>query len=60
LWGISLVPIFLLWKLVYLALVSGVVRTLVFIVTVVVGNRMRKRLGWSITQELGRLRVQKK
>jgi hypothetical protein len=51
LWGISLVLIFLLWNLVYLALVSGVVWTLVFIVTMVVGNRMRKRLGWSIIEE---------
>jgi hypothetical protein len=57
LWGISLVLIFLLWNWVYLALVSGVMWTLVLIGTGAVTNHMLKRLGWSIREELKKLRT---
>ena len=52
LWGWSVVLIFLLWNLYYLALVSGVLWVAVIVATYAVMHSMGKRLGWSIIEEL--------
>jgi hypothetical protein len=55
-WGASLVLIFLLWNLEYLALVSGIVWTIVIIASERISRNMRKRLGWSIMEEIKKAR----
>ena len=52
LWGWSVVLMFLLWNLYYLALVSGVLWVAVIVTTYAVVHGMAKRLGWSVTEEL--------
>jgi hypothetical protein len=52
LWGWSVVLMFLLWNLYYLALVSGVLWVAVIVTTVAVMRASLKRLGWSIIEEL--------
>jgi len=52
LWGWSVVLMFLLWNLYYLALVSGVLWVAVIVATYAVMHGMAKRLGWSIIKEL--------
>ncbi len=51
-WGVSLVLIYLLWNLYTLAIVSGILWTLLNIVGLYIGANMRKRLGWSILDGL--------
>lgn len=60
LWGISLVLIFLLRNLVYVALLSVVMWTLFSVFTAVAINGMLKRLGWSPREELKKLRAHMK
>jgi len=50
--GWSVVLMFLLWNLYYLALVSGVLWVAVIVTTYAVMHSMSKRLGWSIIEEL--------
>ena len=52
LWGWSVVLMFLLRNLYYLALVSGVLWVAVIVTTYAVMHGMAKRLGWSIIEEL--------
>ena len=52
LWGWSVVLMFLLWNLYYLALVSGVLWVAVIVTTYAVMHGMAKRLGWSIIEGL--------
>jgi hypothetical protein len=60
LWGLSLVLIFLLRNLVYVALLSVVMWTLFSVFTGVAINGMLKRLGWSPREELKKLRTHMK
>jgi len=52
LWGWSVVLIFLLWNLYYLALLSSISWVAVIVTTYAVMRSMGKRLGWSIIEEL--------
>ena len=52
LWGWSVVLMFLLWNLYYLALVSGVLWVAVIVTTYAAMHGMAKRLGWSIIEGL--------
>jgi hypothetical protein len=51
-WGSSLVLIYLLWNLYTLAVVSSVVWVFLSIISLYIGTRMTKRLGWSLIDEL--------
>ncbi len=56
LWGWSVVLMFLLRNLHYLALVSGVVWVAVIVIAIAILRGMTKRLGWSIKEELKNIR----
>jgi hypothetical protein len=56
LWGWSVVLMFLLRNLHYLAMVSGVVWVIVIVTAVALLRGMTKRLGWSIKEELKNIR----
>lgn len=56
LWGISLALIFLLWNLRYLALVAGIAWILSVLANGEISRRTRKRLGWSVTEEMKKIR----
>jgi hypothetical protein len=56
LWGWSVVLMFLLRNLTVLALTSGVLWTIVIVVTVLVLRSVVKRLGWSVRIELQNLK----
>ena len=56
LWGWSIVLMFLLQNLHYLALVSGVLWVAVIVTVVVVLRGMTKRLGWPVKEELKNIR----
>ncbi len=56
LWGWSVVLMFLLRNLHYLALVSGVLWMAVIVTAVALLRGMTKRLGWSIKEELKNIR----
>lgn len=56
LWGWSIVLMFLLRNLHYLALVSGVLWMAVILTAVALLRGMTKRLGWSIKEELKNIR----
>ena len=60
LWGLSLVLIFLLRDLVYVALLSGVMWMLFSVFMAVAINGMLKRLGWSPREELKKTGVHTK
>ena len=57
LWGWSVVLMFLLRNLHYLALVSGVVWVAVIVIAIAILRGMTKRLGWSIKEELKNIRI---
>ena len=59
LWGWSVVLMFLLRDLHYLALVSGILWLAVIITFVAVLRGMIKRLGWSVKEELKNIRRKK-
>jgi len=56
LWGWSVVLMFLLQNLHYLALASSVLWTVVIVTAVAILRGMAKRLGWSIKEELKNIR----
>ena len=55
LWGWSVVLMFLLRNLHYLALVSGVLWMAVIVVAMAILRSMAKRLGWSVIEELKKI-----
>lgn len=56
LWGWSVVLMFLLWNLYYLALVAGVLWVAVVVAAFAVIRMSLKHLGWSPTEELRKMR----